>query len=105
MINYIQSNHDNIGLDADIFSDKFIENRFLKAKPPGEKYKIIENSCKKYNIKKSFFVTQIISHIIEKKTDKLTPELLSSLEYILHSNEVKEDYIIQYLLGELDKFL
>ena len=38
-------------------------------------------------------------------TDKLTPELLSSLEYILHSNEVKEDYIIQYLLGELDKFL
>ena len=104
MINYIQSNHDNVGLDADIFSDKFIETQFLKAKT-GEKNKIIENSCKKYNIKKSFFITQIISYIIEKKTDKLTPELLSSLEYILHSNEVKEDYIIQYLLGELDKFL
>ena len=70
-----------------------------------EKKIIIENICKKYNIKKSFFVLQIITYIIEKKTDKLKPELLSSLEYILHNNEVKEDYIIQYLLGELDKFL
>lgn len=104
MINFIQSNHDNVGFNNDIFSDKFIEKQFLNRKKQDKKL-LIESMCKKYNIKKSFFVLQIISYIIEKKTDLLTSQLLSSLEYILHSNEVKEDYIIQYLLGELDKFL
>ena len=104
MINYLQSNHNNIGKNPDIFTDKFIENLLKKLKSPGKnKISIIMKTCQKYNIQKKEFILQFIAYLISNKPNILNSDFLSSLQFIIHNNTVKEEYLIQYLLGELDK--
>ncbi len=103
MINYLQSNHDNIGISADIFTDKFIENMIKQLKIKDNKLAIINKTCNKYNIQKKEFLIQFIAYLISNKPNILNSEFLSSLQFIIHNNTVKEGYLIQYLLGELDK--
>ena len=104
MINYLQSNHNNIGKNPDIFTDKFIENLLKKLKSPGKnKISIIMKTCQKYNIQKKEFILQFIAYLISNKPNILNTDFLSSLQFIIHNNIVKEEYLIQYLLGELDK--
>ena len=103
MINYLQSNHDNIGISADIFTDKFIENMIKQLKIKDNKLAIINKTCNKYNIQKKEFLIQFIAYLISNKPNILNIEFLSSLQFIIHNNTVKEGYLIQYLLGELDK--
>lgn len=103
MINYLQSNHNNIGVIKNILTDKFLDKlvKNLKNKKK-KKVEIIENECNKYNIQKKEFLSRFISYLITKKIDILTMDLLTSLQYVIHNNNVKEDYLIQYLLGELE---
>jgi replication factor C subunit 3/5 len=103
MINYLQSNHDNIGISADIFTDKFIENMIKQLKIKDNKLAIINKTCNKYNIQKKEFLIQFIAYLISNKPNILNSKFLSSLQFIIHNNTVKEGYLIQYLLGELDK--
>ena len=63
----------------------------------------IKKTCEKYNIQKKEFLIQFIAYLISNKPNILTSEFLSSLQFIIHNNMVKEEYLIQYLLGELDK--
>jgi len=102
MINYLQSNHDNIGISADIFTDKFIENMIKQLKIKDNKLAIINKTCNKYNIQKKEFLIQFIAYLISNKPGIITSEFLSSLQFIIHNNTVKEEYLIQYLLGELE---
>ena len=103
MINYLQSNHNNIGISTAIFTDKFIEQLIKQLKVKDNKLSIIEKTCEKYNIQKKEFLIQFIAYLISNKPNILTSEFLSSLQFIIHNNMVKEEYLIQYLLGELDK--
>ena len=104
MINYLQSNHNNIGKTPDIFTDKFIENLLKKLKLSGKnKISIIMKTCQKDNIQKKEFILQFIAYLISNKPGILNSDFLSSLQFIIHNNTVKEEYLIQYLLGELDK--
>ena len=103
MINYLQSNHNNIGVIKNILTDKFLDKlvKNLKNKKK-KKVEIIENECNKYNIQKKEFLSRFISYLITNKIDILNMDLLTSLQYVIHNNNVKEDYLIQYLLGELE---
>ena len=103
MINYLQSNHNNIGISTAIFTDKFIEHLIKQLKVKDNKLSIIEKTCEKYNIQKKEFLIQFIAYLISNKPNILTSDFLSSLQFIIHNNMVKEEYLIQYLLGELDK--
>ena len=103
MINHLQSNHNNIGISTAIFTDKFIEQLIKQLKVKSNKLSIIEKTCEKYNIQKKEFLIQFIAYLISNKPNILTSEFLSSLQFIIHNNMVKEEYLIQYLLGELDK--
>ena len=103
MINYLQSNHNNIGVIKNILTDKFLDKlvKNLKNKKK-KKVEIIENECNKYNIQKKEFLSRFISYLITNKIDILNMDLLTSLQYVIHNNNVKEDYLIQYLLEELE---
>ena len=103
MINYLQSNHNNIGISTAIFTDKFIEQLIKQLKVKDNKLGIIKKTCEKYNIQEKEFLIQFIAYLISSKPNILTSDFLSSLQFIIHNNMVKEEYLIQYLLGELDK--
>jgi replication factor C subunit 3/5 len=103
MINYLQSNHNNIGISTAIFTDKFIEQFIKQLKIRENKLSLIKKTCEKYNIQKKEFLIQLIAYLISNKPNILTSNFLSSLQFIIHNNMVKEEYLIQYLLGELDK--
>ena len=105
MINDLQSNHNNIGKTPDIFTDKFIENLLKKLKSNNNKNKlsVVTKTCQKYSIQKKEFILQFIAYLISNKSGILKSDFLSSLQFIIHNNTVKEEYLIQYLLGELDK--
>ena len=106
MINYLQSNHSNISKNPNIFTDKFIESLIKKLKDNKKsKISIVLKTCEKYNIQKKEFILQFITYLINNKLDIITTELLSSLQFIIHNNTVKEQYLLQYLLGELDNVL
>jgi len=106
MINYLQSNHNNIEKSTNIFTDKFIKNLLKKLKNTDKnKRSIISKTCKKYNIQKKEFILQFITYLINNRPDIMNTNFLSSIQFIIHNNNVKEDYLIQYLLGELDKVL
>ena len=57
------------------------------------------------DIQKKEFIIQFITYLINNKLEIITTELLSSLQFIIHNNTVKEEYLLQYLLGELDNVL
>tara|TARA_Y100000592_G_scaffold32738_1_gene51970 strand:+ start:556 stop:1482 length:927 start_codon:yes stop_codon:yes gene_type:complete len=106
MINYLQSNHSNISKNPNIFTDKFIESLIKKLKiHKKNKVSIVLKKCDKYNIQKKEFILQFITYLINNKLDIITTELLSCLQFIIHNNTVKEEYLLQYLLGELDSVL
>ena len=104
MINFLQSNYNNIGLNTDIFSKKFIEKLIIKLKNgESDKNEIIRKVCKKYNIRKKQFLLRFIAYLISNKAEILNTHILSAFEFIIHNSSTKEDYLIQYFLGELDK--
>ena len=104
MINFLQSNYNNIGLNTDIFSKKFIEKLILKLKNGGQnKNEIIRKICNKYNIRKKQFLLRFIAYLISNKAEILNTNTLSAFEFIIHNSSTKEENLIQYFLGELDK--
>jgi DNA polymerase III delta prime subunit len=106
MINYLQSNHNNIEKSTNIFTDKFIKILLVKLQTTEKnRANIISKTCKKYNIQKKEFILQFIAYLISNKPEIINTHFLSAIQFIIHNNTVKEDYLIQYLLGELDKVL
>ena len=103
MINYLQSNHDNININTDILTDKFIEKMIIKLKKTKKnKANIVCKICTKHNIQKREFLIQFISYLIFNRPDIVTTKIITKLQFIIHNNTVNEDYLVQYLLGELD---
>lgn len=103
MINFLQSNHNNIGLNINVFSKKFMNELFIKLKNEKEKnrYGIIKNVCYANNIREKQFVLQFISYIIKNNSDVISSTFLSSIEYIIHNSFTRESYLIHFLLKEL----
>ena len=50
MINYLQSNHNNINVNTNIFTDKFIDKLLKKLKDKKKQREYNKKYCKKYNI-------------------------------------------------------
>jgi len=103
MINYLQSNHNNIGVIKNILTNKVLDKLIKSLKNKKKKKKdLIENLCKKYNIQRKQFLIRFVSYLITNKPEIINEKFLTSLQYIVHNNNVKEGYLIQYLLEELE---
>ena len=103
MINFIQSNHNNIGLHTEIFSSDFLEKIIKNLKKTKiKKREYIKELSEKNNIQISEFILQFISFLIYNKPKIIKPEILSSFELIIHNIYVKEEYLLDYLVGELE---
>lgn len=103
MINFIQSNHNNIGLHTEIFSDDFLEKVIKKLKKKKvDKSSYIRELSEKNNIQLSEFILQFISFLIFNKPKIISTKSLSSFEFIIHNIYVKEDYLLDYFVGELE---
>jgi replication factor C subunit 3/5 len=104
MINYLQSNHNNTGIIKNILTSKYLEKllKSLKTKKR-DKLKLINKICENHNIEKREFIIQFVSYLVINNTKIISSKFLTSLQFIIHNNIVKEEYLIQYLLLELEE--
>lgn len=102
MINYIQSNHTNFHFNTDILSKNFLE-KILKNIKKNKNSKEIHDICIKNNIEIKDFINELLLYIINYKVDLLNKEFINSIQIIIHSEKVNDVYLLNYLVGELDK--
>tara|TARA_B000000477_G_C6088000_1_gene226341 strand:- start:1275 stop:1853 length:579 start_codon:yes stop_codon:yes gene_type:complete len=102
MINYIQSNHTNFHFNTDILSKNFLE-KILKNIKKNKNSNEIRNICIKNNIEIKDFINELLLYIINYKVDLLNKEFINSIQIIIHSEKVNDVYLLNYLVGELDK--
>ena len=104
MINFIQSNHNNIGLSIKIIENSFWEDfiKNLKSKKTSDIIlKIINKKCVEYNIEQKEFMVKFITYIIHNKSYYSNKSWLNFIEFILHNNYANEEYLINYFVMEL----
>ena len=102
MINYIQSNHTNLNFNTDILSKKFLEKTLKNIKKNNNTNDIL-NICNTNNIEIKDFINELLLYIINEKTDLLNQKFINSIQIIVHSEKVNDLYLLNYLVGELDK--
>tara|TARA_B100001027_G_C16260169_1_gene328993 strand:- start:1265 stop:2191 length:927 start_codon:yes stop_codon:yes gene_type:complete len=102
MINYIQSNHTNLTFNTDILSKKFLEKTLNNIKKKGNSQEILE-ICIKNNIEIKDFINELVLYIINEKVELLNKNFINSIQIIIHSEKVNDLYLLNYLVGELDK--
>jgi len=102
MINYIQSNHTNFHFNTDILSKKFLE-KILKNIKKNKNSEEVLDICVKNNIEIKDFINEMLLYIINYKVDLLNQEFINSMQIIIHSEKVNDVYLLNYLVGELDK--
>jgi DNA polymerase III delta prime subunit len=97
MINYMQSNkfskNKNNIIDLQIW-DKLID--MIKNKDKQLFRQEIEIISKKYNIEIKNIIKNIFNHIICKRLEDVTPDLLNNIEIIMHTPDPNIDYILNF---------
>ena len=102
MINYIQSNHTNLNFNTDILSDKFL-SKILNNIKKNKNTKDIIDICFRNNIEIKDFINELLLYIINQRVDLLNNNFINSIQIIIHSEKVNDVYLLNYLVGELDK--
>ena len=104
MINYIQTNHDNIKInniiitkDWDIFC-KLFNNKDYDQK---RIIKYIQKFCNKNNISTKRFISKFISFHILNNKKFLNKKWLTFFEIIQHNINISEKYILNYFIYKL----
>ena len=102
MINYIQSNHTNLNFNTDILSKNFLEKTLNNIRKKANSDEILQ-ICNKNNIEIKDFINELVLYIINEKVELLNKDFLNSIQIIVHSEKVNNLYLLNYLVGELDK--
>jgi len=105
MINYIQTNENNITHIIDsIVWDEFI--KIIKSK---NDYKIISKHfnkiSEKYNMVVKNIIKDFLNYIINNKKEYISKKLLDFTEFILHIPNTPNEYIINYFSISLHEIL
>ena len=100
MINFIQCNHDNNGLNVKIIKNDY----WLKLIQIIKKKKIdviqhIKQTCIEYNVEIKYFVLEFLFFLIKNYDN--TIEFLDKIQFISHSN-INEDYLLNFLVYSFD---
>jgi replication factor C subunit 3/5 len=99
MINFIQSNHNTIGLNINIIQESYWKNLMKKLKKKDDDIKsYIEWSCENYNIKIKSFIIKCMTYLINSNKKYLTSKWLTFIEYTVHNSSVNEKYLLEYMI-------
>jgi len=99
MINFIQSNHNTIGLNINIIQDSFWKNLIKKMKNKDKNTKrFIEDNCIKYNIKIKSFIIKFMTYLVKINKKYLTDKWLNFIEFTVHNSTVNEKYLLEYII-------
>ncbi len=99
MINFIQSNHNTIGLNINIIQDSFWKQLIKKMKKKDKNVrKFIESNCIKYNIKIKSFIIKFMTYLVKSNKKYLSNKWLDFIEYTVHNSTVNEKYLLEYII-------
>ena len=59
--------------------------------------------CHQNNIEIKDFINELVLYIINEKVELLNKNFINSIQIIIHSEKVNDLYLLNYLVGELDK--
>lgn len=101
MINFIQCNHNNDGLNVKIIKEKdWIKLIKIIKDKKNDALNYIKNVCIEYNIDIRTFILEFLFYLILHF--KLKNEDMLNIEFICHSN-INENYILQYTINNFQK--
>jgi replication factor C subunit 3/5 len=108
MINFMQSNQNIKDEDICIIDDSVWNNLFKKIKNGDElsSLKLFTNDIsRRYNIDKKNIIKDFLNYIIRNKEDLNIPEYFNFVENIIHFEDCKNSYYVNYSLIKLSKLL
>lgn len=108
MINFMQSNQNLKDDDINIIDDSVWSNLFIKIKE-GEDLsvlnKLTNEISRQYNIDKKNIIKDFLNYIIRNKEEFVVPEFLNFVENIVHFEDCKNSYYVNYSLVKLSCLL
>jgi len=111
MINFIQLNQNILNDNFKIIDNQIWEKLFdfikenKKNSESKEFISFINNLSIEYNVDKKKIIKDFLSYIIRNKENVVSKDFLNFVENIMHLQECKNSYIINYLLLRLKTFL
>ena len=108
MINFMQSNQNMKDEDINIIDDSVWNNLYTKLKN-GEKLKdlsiFINETSIRYNIDKKNIIKDFLNYIIRKYEYMNTPKYFNFIENIIHFEDCKNNYYVNYSLIQLSSLI
>ena len=108
MINFMQSNQNIKAEDINIIDDTVWESLYNKIKK-GEELnsliKLVNEISSTYNIDKKNIIKDFLNYIIRNHQNINTPEYLNFVENIIHFEDCKNSYYVNYSLSKLVSLL
>ena len=104
MINFIQSNIENLNIFNKIIDVHFWEIIIDKIKQNEESSEIIGfilNKCDVLNLNISNFVREFVKYLVFEKPYALTKKWLTTFETIIHNINLNDRYLLHFLLLRL----
>lgn len=108
MINFMQSNQNIKDSDINIIDDTVWDNLYNRIKQGDELTNLalfINETSFRYNIDKKNIIKDFLNYIIRKYDYVNTPEYLNFVENIIHFEDCKNSYYVNYSLIKLSSLL
>ena len=107
MINFIQCNHTNDGLNVKIIKNDYWKKLIEKLKKQDDEViGYIKNSCIEYNMEIKNYILEFLFFLIKNYDESI--KYMDNVEFISHSNNINNNYLIKYFIysfSELFKVL
>ena len=108
MINFMQSNQNIKDGDFNIIDDSVWNKLYNKIKSGSEiniLINLINNISANYNIEKKNIIKDFLNYIIRKYDSIITPKFLNFIENIMHFEECKSSYYVNYSMIRLSSLI
>ncbi len=105
MINYIQSNHDNGGLNSNIIRNDYWNDfiKKIKNKKIGrlQLYKYIIDESIIYNIQIKTYIFKFLNYMIHEKKIANNKKWIIIIRNILHNSDINNRFLLRYFIEEI----
>lgn len=108
MINFMQSNQNIKDDDFNIIDETVWNNlyqKLTKDEPLDALVHFINTISSKYNIDKKNMIKNLLNYIIRNHSEKISRDYLNFIEFIIHFEECKNNYYVNYSLIRLSTLL
>jgi replication factor C subunit 3/5 len=105
MINFMQSNQHIVNSNIYIIDDNTWKQLFNNLKNGENQFATINKLSYDFNMDKKNIIKDFLNYIIRNYEELNTPKLFDFVENIIHFEDCKNDYYINYSLSKLSKLL